>query len=341
MFNKLTMIAVLGVLAVLASLTHAQEAMPYEYGYVAVERIELFRAPSETAEQYPNFRRAAGSVRTVGRYYVMQGAILRIQRVNDQFGEIVTDSTWKVYEGNRIFVRYADLEMIDPSNFQPLGYISQNDGAPKSIVVDIGSRTVTLMEGTTVVYKGPAVMNPRVPDEDPEGNPRGSWLIAQASVSRDMPPHEQAAGHTIPGFPGVSWAALLSGPTANGDLANVGYWLHSSAWFEWDTMGWDEIREYRTGGCVSSPAWTVDVPGVGSIRPDVLVWRWIGGNPEADTTLRHRIPTVVRVFIVDSGFELQEGVFRTTLRAQGLNVMEYYENWANAPLIVPPGFESR
>lgn len=329
MRNLISVILLFFVLA--PAIAQNQEEIRYIYGYVHVERISLYMEPSLDGRQFSNYLREAGSVRTIGRYYVMQGAILRTIPLNEEWGQVVTDATWDVYEGAVVYVRYEELDLIPQSAFEPLGYLA-NPGSQKVIVVVINQRTITLMEGETAVFKGNVVVNPRVPDEDPEGTPRGSWILSQTSVSRDMPGRIQPDGRQLPGFPGVGWTALLSGSP---EINRWGYWFHTSAWFDWPNMDINDIYEYHTGGCVSSPNWLVDVEGVGPIRADQLVWRWVGGHPQANTNIRQNLPDLIRVFIVDDISDLTYAPFTTTMRSVGINPEIFIDTVSETPLWEP------
>lgn len=305
----------------------AQETQPYIYGYVNTEVIALYLEPRADAPQFQNYERVRGSAIMVGRNFVMPDAILRVRPVNTEFGQVVTDSTWDVYEKATVYVRLADLRLIPEAELEPLGYLVNPD-SQKAIVVIVSTNTVVLMEGDQVAYKGHVVINPRVPDADPEGTPRGSWILSQTTVSRDMPGRLQPDGTRLPGYPGVGWASLLSGS----DTVNrYGYWFHTSSWFDWENLTEADLPHLKTGGCVSSPTWIMNVENLGQIRADQLLWRWVGGNPEAGQVVRHRLQGLVRVYIVDYEWELLEGKFSRTIRSTGYDPQTFHDN-ANAAL---------
>lgn len=320
-------IAALIVLLTIITASDAQTSESYLYGYVTPDVIPLYLEPSADGRQFQNYERVRGSAIMVGRNYVMPDAILRVRQVNDEFAEVVTDSTWDVYEKATVYVRLADLEIIPETDLEPLGYLV-NPGSQKSIVVVVSTNTVALMEGDQVAYKGHVVVNPRVPDADPEGTPRGSWILSQTSVSRDMPGRLQEDGTRLPGYPGVGWASLLSGSDS---VNRYGYWFHTSSWFEWENLTPADLANLKTGGCVSSPTWYMDVEGLGSIRADQLLWRWAGGNPEAAQVVRHRLQDIVRVYIVDYEWQLLEGNYSRTIRSTGYNPQTFHDAFMTAP----------
>lgn len=306
----------------------------YNYGWVKSDQIGLYFAPDENAEQYPNFVRQG---RISITWYVMQGAMLRVFPVNEVWGEVIGNDMWdETYsyggQSRKVYVKFSDLQMVGPEHFSPIGYLSgQPSGTPKNIFIDVPNRTLTLMEGEIAVFKTPIVLNAEKPEwpESTFGTPRERSYVGKHTISRNMP-----------NYPGVGYSALLVGLRSDGtDIQNTGYYLHSSPWQRWETMTKSEVLRRRSSGCVNIPSWIIDVPGVGPIRPDELIFRWTGGNPDAGETILYYQPgEVARVFVIDTWTEVVEGSIARTLRSQGLNPGVVYENWMAAPEAAPSYF---
>src|SRR5690606_6011241 len=133
------------------------------------------------------------------------------------------------YNWATIYLRTEDLNFIDSTSYAPLNPTETYGGITRTIVVNLGDRTVTLMEDDSAVFKTPVVANVNVPNYSVgfiDGTPRGMFTIGQTTISRDMP-------H----FPGVGWSALLVGNVGDVQIQNFGYWIHSSAWFDWNNYG--------------------------------------------------------------------------------------------------------
>src|SRR5690606_38397554 len=148
--------------------------------------------------------------------------------------------------------------------------------------------------------------------------------IGQTTISRDMP-------H----FPGVGWSALLVGNVGDVQIQNFGYWIHSSAWFDWNNYGITDLYTNETGGCVSIPSWEVEIDGTLQ-RVDTDVFRWIGGQPNATSSRQYRLSESLRVIVVDYEDDLWQ--YASQLRYLGINPETYLNNWVQLQVTGPESF---
>lgn len=264
----------------------------YNYGFVRRQNVRLFSAPDARAPQIDNpVRRNT----VFGMMYLMQGALVRFEAVDNEWGRIVKDddiddsftymdwtlgfseANWRFDPPREIYVRIADLLVIGREHFEPIGFVT---GAPedtdKFIILDVPRRQLTLFEGETPILKTPVVLNMGA-------TPRGRLYVNRGLITRNMP-------H----YPGVPFTNFLHDGT---NLNSEGYALHGAPWHRWsETVTRRETIRRYSHGCINLPNWEQTV-GDFTVPVDEFVFRWTGGfpNPESE---RHyiRANTIVRVY---------------------------------------------
>lgn len=312
----------------------------FNYGFVRHQRIRLFSQPDIRAPRIDNpVRRNT----VFGTMYLMQGAMVRFVPVNQHWGRIVRDdpednvftptdwrfsfseANWAQTPPPDVFVRIADLKLVDPSHFQPIGYVTPNgfeEGLDKYILMDVPRRELALFEGVNCVVKTPLVLNL-------EQTPRGLLYVNRVLVTRNMPY-----------YPGVPYTNFLHD---GGDLNQIGYAIHGAPWQRWEeTVNRRETIRRYSAGCINVPNWTQPIAGGRFTMPvDEFVFRWIGGFPNPDSELTH-FHTSVDVVRIWSATNLHADVFNYTppdsVRYSGYYWQDVLNNMDQKPLDAPASY---
>lgn len=307
----------------------------FNYGFVRQQGIRLYSAPDVESPQVDNPTRR----NTVfGLSYLMQGALLRFLKVDDEWGQIVrdddydktfshddwtfgfTEANWATNRPEHIFVRLEDLMVVDEENSADLGYVTDApEGTSKFCILDIPNRELTLFEGIIPVLRTPIVLNM-------EETPRGHFYIHRVYMARNMP-----------NYPGVPYSNFLHD---GGALHEVGYAIHGAPWHLWSqTVTKRETLRRFSHGCINLPNWERPIADL-TMPVDEFVFRWMGGTPSvADEIVYLPQENVTRVYAHNNPLA---DVFNfgppSSLRAQGYNWNDVLQNFLNKNLDAPDSF---
>lgn len=289
-----------------------QEPVPdaYNYGFVKPYQIRLYSAPAEGAETIPNVFRQDFALPTARIY---AGTLVRFTPVDDTWGRLAWHNNEPPYNGVDAYVRLDDLHIVDYSLFEPITLTETDSGDPveKYVVLDKPNSTFTLFEDGTPVLKSPALMNIR-------WTPDGSTYVATRFATLDR--YE---------FP---FAGLVSmfGPLGESFVSSPFEW-----WEETVREGFETQR--YTIGSVHVPTWEVDIPGYGTERVDVFLFRWLGGlsNPGDDSLIRAR-DEIIRVYSFRyEPDDLRDYAVPFRAASRGVTWDTILAGMADAPLTVP------
>ncbi|MCU0512076.1 MAG: L,D-transpeptidase [Anaerolineae bacterium] len=312
----------------------------FNYGFVrSSNNVQLYLEPDSQAAKVDNPTRRTS---TFGTPYVMRGALLRFEPVNDQWGRIVWDdptddvftytdysfvfteanwANWNKYTRPSIYVPLDTLKIIDKSHTEPIEYVSAVDEpVDKFIILYVPRRQLTLFEGTTPILKTPIVLNSLM-------TPRGRLYVNRIMVARNMPR-----------YPGVPYASFLHDGAA---LNQIGYAVHGAPWQLWNetVTEWETIRRY-SAGCINIPGWSWPV-GNYELPVDEFIFRWINGFPEEDYKTQRSYFMRNRVHVLSFNNPYEE-IFQysilDTMRRQGLNWNDILRRWEAKAVDAPPQF---
>ena len=254
----------------------------YNYGFVRRTGVTLYSQPDLNAPQIPNPVR---STSIFGTTYLMYGAMVRLNVVDNEWAEVVEDDEWDEAFTWPVYIRLEDVQIVDRTRATtPIGYVTgAAPGTDKFIILDVLQRNLTLFEGGTPVLRTPVILNFN-------GTPRQISFIHRLYLARDMP-----------NYPGVPYTCFLHGSDY---LDESGFAIHGAPWHLWS----ETVRQYTlirrvTHGCINVPDWPVRIEHLGeTMRPDEFIFRWAGGmpNPAEDRVVLDPGDVPVRVYGFDN-----------------------------------------
>jgi hypothetical protein len=282
----------------------------YNYGFVIPQNIELFLEPNENSEQIENNYRADS---TLPNSYLMQGALIRVLPVNDEWAEIIMDDDIEFeYEGHSPYVRISDLELVNPEIATGIDYINpENAGLPKTVVVDMSTNELILLEGSEVVLRSPVAINDNLTQP-------GIFTMGRRFFSNNMS-----------GYPGVPFAGYFDGPRA----------IHGSPWQRWsDTVNISNIASRSSGGCVNVPNWQISLENLNDpVRTDQLIFSWLGGQESPENNISEPVSETITIYVVENIDNLTN-YNNWQFRENNITWTQVTENIESAPINAPQSY---
>jgi hypothetical protein len=232
----------------------------YNYGFVRRTGVTLYSQPDKNA---PTIDNPVRSTSIFGTTYLMYGAMVRLNVIDDEWAEVVQDDEWDEAFTWPVYIRMEDVQIVDRTlRTTPIGYVSgAAAGTDKFIILDVIQRNLTLFEGGTPIMRTPVILNFN-------GTPRQISFIHRLYLARDMP-----------NYPGVPFTCFLHGSDY---LDESGFAIHGAPWHLWS----ETVRQYTlirrvTHGCINIPDWPIQNDYLTEpIRPDEFIFRWAGGMPD-------------------------------------------------------------
>lgn len=310
----------------------------FNHGFVRANDIELYLEPDALGAKVANPARRSS---TWGTPYVMRGALLRFEPVNEHWGKLVKDdpqdnfftytdwtyafqqanwNEWNLETRPDIYVPIDKLKLIAPTQAEPIDFVTDIDQeTDKWMLLHIPRRQLTIFEGATAILKTPVVLNTLA-------TPRGRFYINRVMMTRNMPT-----------YPGVPYTNFLHN---GGDMHQIGYAIHGAPWHLWEQTvnEWETIRRF-SAGCINIPGWSWQITPNYEMPVDEFIFRWIGGFPDlGGSTSYFKRERVHCMAFINPYEEIGQYSIFSFMRQQGVTWGDVIRAWEEKPLDAVPSF---